>query len=346
MSKVAAIRAEGTRPPAAKRTRAAAGARPRERNCSVARTVAILSDAWTFLVIREAFFGARRFETFRVRLGLPRGTLAERLKKLTRQGILRQVRQSETSSRHEYRLTRVGLDLYASFIALLSFGDRWLADGAGPPLTLIHKDCGGEGHALECHPFVACSACGGAVEATRVTYRDGPGAGSAPLEPLKRSRRASDPSQFERGRPCSVARTLQIIGDRWSFLVIRQAFFGARRFDELQARLNIASNILADRLARLVAEGILERRKYQDLPERFEYRFSAKGKDLYGSMIMMMVWGDRWLSGGEPPLVLTHRDCGRDFTPVMVCDRCHEPIEPRAMAYRMNYPAEAALALK
>lgn len=323
------------------RAKPAGGARPRERNCSVGRTVGILSDAWTFLVIREAFFGARRFETFRARLGLPRGTLTERLKKLTRQGILRQVRYSETSSRHEYRLTRIGLDLYASFIALLGFGDRWLADAGGAPLTLVHKDCG-----CDCHPQVACSACGGAVSATRVTYRDGPGAGSLPLEPGRRSRRSSDPSQFERGRPCSVARTLQIIGDRWSFMVIRQCFFGAQRFDELQANLNIASNILADRLARLAADGILERRKYQDLPERFDYRLSAQGRDLYGSMIMMMAWGDRWLSGGEPPLVLTHRDCGQDFTPVMLCDRCGKPIEPRAMGYRMNYPDEAALAVK
>lgn len=317
------------------------GGKARERACSVARTIGILSDAWTFLIIREAFFGARRFETFRARLGLPRGTLTERLKKLTRQGILRQVRYSETSSRHEYRLTRIGLDLYASFIALLRFGDRWQSDVQGPPLTLVHKECG-----CDCHPYVACSSCGGEVSATRVTYRDGPGAGSLPAEPGKRSRRSSDPAQFERGRPCSVARTLRIIGDRWSFLLIRQAFFGAHRFDELQAQLNIATNILADRLSRLVAEGILERRKYQDLPERFDYALSEKGRDLYGSMIMMMAWGDRWLAGGEPPLILTHRDCGRDFTPVMVCDRCGKPIEPRGMGYRMNYPDEAALAVR
>lgn len=82
----------------------------RERNCSFARTVAILSDAWAFLVIREAFFGARRFESFRQALGLPRGTLTERLKRLRRQGIFRQVRYSPTSSRVEYRLTKAGLD--------------------------------------------------------------------------------------------------------------------------------------------------------------------------------------------------------------------------------------------
>src|SRR5688572_1901491 len=87
------------------------GARIRERNCSVARTLGILSDAWTFLVIREAFFGAKRSETFRSSLGLPRATLTERLKRLTEQGIFRQERYSETSERVEYRLTEAGLEL-------------------------------------------------------------------------------------------------------------------------------------------------------------------------------------------------------------------------------------------
>jgi len=114
----------------------------RERNCSVARTVGILSDAWAFLVIREAFFGARRFETFRAALGLPRGTLSARLKSLTQQGIFRQVHYAESSSRVEYRLTEAGLDLYPSFMALMQFGDRWLTGKSGPPLVLVHADCG------------------------------------------------------------------------------------------------------------------------------------------------------------------------------------------------------------
>jgi DNA-binding HxlR family transcriptional regulator len=308
------------------------GRRIRERNCSIARTVGILSDAWTFLVIREAFFGARRFETFRSSLGLPRATLIERLRRLTEQGIFRQERYSETSQRVEYRLTRAGLELYPCFIALMQFGDRWLAGPKGPPLRLIHSPCG-----CKCKPIVACSACLEKVTADRVTYRDGPGAGFTHTTPAKRARRSSDPAQFERGRPSSVSRTLQVIGDRWSFLVIREAFLGTRRFDRLQSELNIASNILTDRLSRLVAIEIFERRRYQNQPERFEYRLTEMGKDLYGALIVMMAWGDRWLSRGGPPLILTHRDCGKDFTPVVICDRCRKPIESHAMRYQLNY---------
>lgn len=303
-----------------------------ERNCSVGRTISIVSDAWSFLVIREAFFGARRFEEFRTALGLPRGTLSERLKRLTMRGIFRQVHYSDTSSRVEYHLTRCGMDLYPSFVALIRFGDRWLSGPGGPPLKLIHATCG-----QECEPYVACSHCLGEVRANRVRFRDGPGAGRTPVEPAKRARRTAESASFSQGRPSSVSRSLEIIGDRWSFLILREAFFGVRRFDQLQNELKIAPNILTERLGRLVARGIFERQKYQDLPERFEYRLTEMGKDLYGAFICMAAWGDRWLSGGDPPLILTHLDCGHDFSAVVVCDKCRQPIEAHAMRYRLNY---------
>src|SRR5215510_7268363 len=124
----------------------AGGARS-ERNCSVARTLDIVSDAWAFLIIREAFFGTQTFEAFRSALGIPRATLADRLKKLTELAIFRQV-ATGSSQRKEYRLTKMGFDLYPSFIALMQFGDRWLAGGKPPPLTLIHTNCGCDSHPL------------------------------------------------------------------------------------------------------------------------------------------------------------------------------------------------------
>jgi len=160
------------KPPARSVSRPArvrSGVARRERNCSVARTLDIVSDAWAFLIIREAFFGTQTFEAFRSALGIPRATLTNRLRKLTQLAIFRQV-ASGSSQRKEYRLTRMGFDLYPSFIALMQFGDRWLAGGKPVPLTLIHMSCG-----CACHPVVACSHCGAGVEARDVTYRDGPG---------------------------------------------------------------------------------------------------------------------------------------------------------------------------
>jgi len=309
-----------------------------DRNCSVARMVEILSDAWSFLVLRECFFGARRFEQFQSALQVPRNTLVTRLVKLTELGLLRKVHYSEHSSRFEYHFTDKGRDLYPTMLALLKFGDTWLAGDAEPPLQLVHKRC-----QKPCSPVVACSACRTPVDAHEVQYRNGPGAGSQPRPAeRKRSRRASDPQVLQRVRPCSVARTLQIIGDRWSFLVIREMFFGVRRFDEFQNNLGIASNILTDRLQRLAEHGVVEKRQYQQRPERFEYRFTAKGRDLYGSMIVMMHWGDKWLSHGKVPLILRHRSCQQDFSARVVCSECQQELDPREVEYQMRYTLAGA----
>ncbi len=309
-----------------------------DRHCSVGRMVEILSDAWSFLLLRECFFGARRFEEFQSALKMPRNTLVTRLRKLTVLGLLRKVHYSASSVRFEYRFTDKGRDLYPTMLALLEFGDAWLNNGAQPPLQLIHKIC----H-RPCSPVVVCSVCNESIDPHDVQCRNGPGAGSHPRSTeRKRSRRASDSDILERVRPCSVARTLQIIGDRWSFLLIREMFFGVRRFDEFQANLGIASNILADRLQRLAGHDIIQRHPYQLRPERFEYRFTEKGRSLYGSMIVMMRWGDKWLSQGKVPLVLRHRQCQHDFFGRVVCSECHEELNPRHIEYNLRYALDVS----
>ncbi len=130
---------------------------------------------------------------------------------------------------------------------------------------------------------------------------------------------------------CSVARTLEAIGDRWTMLVIRDAFLGLRRFDDFQRDLGVARNVLADRLGRLVDEGILERRLYQKRPERHEYRLTEKGRDLWPVMIGLMKWGDRHAPAeGGPPTVILHRDCGGELDERLMCRRCGEPVDVRS----------------
>jgi DNA-binding HxlR family transcriptional regulator len=320
------------------RRRPTASSRPlRERNCSVGRTLNILSDGWAFLVLRESYFGATRFQMFQSALGLPRQTLTRRLRRLTAQGLLVRTQYSARPRRFEYRLTEMGIDMYPVMLALLAFGDRWLARSEKPPIYLVHNPCG-----CVCRPMVACSHCRAEVNVRTVRYRDGPGAGLSRQPRSQRHRRSSDPAVLDRGRPSSVARTLKAIGDRWSFMVIREAFFGVRRFDELQSKLGIAPNILTDRLQRLVAQGFFARHKYQDLPPRFDYRLTEKGKDLYGPLIAMLRWGDRWLADGKPPLILAHLACGGDFAPTVVCDQCGRPLAARDMSYKLNYTLPAA----
>jgi DNA-binding HxlR family transcriptional regulator len=286
-------------------------------------------------VLREMYLGARRFDQIQGVLRLPRSTLSDRLARLTEAEVIERA-PSGAGSRFEYRLSERGLDLYLVMLSMLRFGDDWLAGGKDPPLELVHAPCGNR-----CHPLSVCSSCREPIEAVRVSYRDGPGAGSGPAPDLPQRRRFAEGDHYERGRPSSVSRTLQMIGDRWTFLVLREAFFGVKRFDSLQARLGISPKTLADRLSRLVSQGILRKCKYQDHPGRYEYRLTDMGRALYLPMVEMLRWGDRWISG-KPPLILTHLDCGNDFLPLMVCDHCRAPLHAREMRYRLNYPPVGA----
>lgn len=130
--------------------------------------------------------------------------------------------------------------------------------------------------------------------------------------------------------PCSVAQTIEIVGERWSLLVLREAFFGVRRFDQFQRNLGIARNILAARLQTLVGHGILERRLYQERPERYEYRLTQKGLDLYPALVSLMRWGDEYVHAEPgPPVVLVHKACGHEAAPQFTCSHCGEPIGAR-----------------
>ena len=110
---------------------------------------------------------------------------------------------------------------------------------------------------------------------------------------------------------CSVAQCLEVVGEWWSLLIVRDAFFGVRRFDDFQARLGISRNILNQRLTKLVDDGVLERVPYQDNPPRANYRLTEKGRDLWHVLTAMRQWGDRWAAPDGPPLKMRHATCGR-----------------------------------
>jgi len=127
---------------------------------------------------------------------------------------------------------------------------------------------------------------------------------------------------------CSIARTLEVIGDRWTMLILRDAFRGVRRFDALQRDLGIARNLLTDRLTKLVDHGVLEKRLYQAHPPRYEYRLTPKGIDLSPALVALMRWGDRWLADGDPPVSLLHDACDHPLDQVFVCWHCDETVTP------------------
>jgi DNA-binding HxlR family transcriptional regulator len=148
-----------------------------------------------------------------------------------------------------------------------------------------------------------------------------------------------DPAPDHDAHGCSAARAMEILGERWTFLILHEAFHGVRRFSEMQRNLGIARNILSARLQLLVRTGILEKRRYQADPDRFEYRLSEMGRGLYPAVVAITRWGEEHLvPADEPRAVLRHR-CGHPADPVLVCAHCREELDPRAVTPE---PAAAA----
>jgi len=130
-------------------------------------------------------------------------------------------------------------------------------------------------------------------------------------------------------RACSVARTLGLVGEQWSLLILRDAFLGVRRFEDFQHHLRIARNILSDRLGKLVEHGILNKRQYLDRPVRFEYRLTSKGIDLFPVLFALQKWGDTWAMGDDEPLrTVVHDSCGAVTHPISSCSHCGELLSP------------------
>jgi DNA-binding HxlR family transcriptional regulator len=145
-------------------------------------------------------------------------------------------------------------------------------------------------------------------------------------------------------RACSIARTLDVVGEKWALLAVREVFLGNRRFDEMIRRTGAPRDTLAARLRTLVAAGILERWQYAEHPARFEYRLTEAGRDLYPVIISLMNWGDRHLADDSgPPMVIEHHGDHR-LAPQLVCQECGEAVRPRDTNPRKSSPGQSITA--
>jgi DNA-binding HxlR family transcriptional regulator len=138
---------------------------------------------------------------------------------------------------------------------------------------------------------------------------------------------------------------MDLLGDWWTPLVLRECFYGIRRFDEFQEQLGIPRTTLAERLRRLVAEGLLEKRAYQNEPVRYEYVLTEMGADFWSVLLAMTRWGDRWLASDDgPPVVVHHTRCGHDTRAQVVCEHCGEelPATESRMRIGPGYPQQLA----
>lgn len=145
--------------------------------------------------------------------------------------------------------------------------------------------------------------------------------------------------------PCPIAQTVDLLGDWWTPLVLREAFYGINRFDEFQSALGIARNTLTERLNRLVTEGLMEKVPYHHEPVRYEYVLTDKGKDFFPVLAAIAAWGDRWIyADGAVPIKMHHRTCDHDVRAEVVCSDCGERLAADDVRFRMGpgYPAKLA----
>lgn len=301
-------------------------------NSPVARSLAVIGDRWAYLIIRDAFLGVRRFEAFRKRSGASRGTLSSRLKSLVANGILFKSAYQSSPARYEYRLTDKGLDLYPCVLATWAWETRWSQENHIPP-ALTHAVCG-----KNMRPVFRCGDCQAPIRMRGVTFSPGSVNGAAAKVPARFQRRSRNSNVSSENVDRRFFHMLDVIGDRWTGLVVAALFFGLNRYDEIASALGIATNILSDRLKLLVSVGVLERRPYQEKPRRHDYRLTGKGAALYIQTLQMHEWAGRWLlEKNEQPLILKHIACGADLRSELVCSECSEALKVTEVTFERDF---------
>lgn len=305
---------------------------------SVNRALNALGDRWSQLILQEAFLGATRYEDFRSRLGIARSTLSNRLQSLVANGIMEQQPFREGMVRQDYHLTERGRALLPTLLMSWAWGMRWGMTGPTLPLSLTHADCG-----KAMLPEMICGHCKEAVTLNACRYESGPGAGFEDVEVQRMHRRRNSPHDAQAA--ANAFEVADLMGDRWTGLIISTQYFGIHRFDDIQEAIGIATNILTDRLRTLVANGVFERRLYEIQPPRYEYFLTKKGMDLYPHALSLLHWADTWLADPEgPPVIVRHKICGQPVLPQVVCGYCKELLTPDNVSVRTARPAKPAKA--
>ena len=298
------------------------------RACSIWRALEVVGDVPVLLIMERAFLGTNRFDAFVDETGVPRSVISDRLKKLVHEECL--VKRPEPKGRRSfYRLTEKGRNLFPVALAMLGWQHRWEPGEPGFTVQLVHRNCG---HVTE--PRAACKSCGGDIDPRDVAWEAGPGL--AQVQPLYNVRRR--PSKAIGSRPGNAALVDTVIGlygDRWSTLIIRSMFSGFHRFDQILEDTLMAPNILSGRINELIDRGILHASQYCDLPPRYEYHLTEKGRALYPVILSLLQWGDRHYADEKgPPLLLTHKSCGSPLAMEIVCDHCSGPLRLDEIAFQ------------
>lgn len=286
------------------------------RACSIWRALEVVGDVPVLLILEQAFLGRHLFNEFVEETGLARSVVSNRLTRLIEAEVL----EKSPALRGGYRLTTKGRGLFPIALMILRWQHLWTESVRGYKVTLLHRSCG-----QATVPEACCGHCHGAIDPRAVSWEPGPGLSQ--VTPVY-GRRRMPSVMAKRGNRLMVDSVIELFGDRWATLVVRACFTGIHRFDEIQRDTLMASNILSDRIERLLSQAIIRAVPYSAHANRFEYRLTQKGRDLYPVLLALLHWGDRWYADTKgPPLLLTHQTCSHPLDLRPGCSACGEALD-------------------
>lgn len=293
------------------------------QNNPVSHAIDVVGEAWTMLILREAFRGARQFEDWLSRLTIARSVLARRLKTMTEAGLLETRLYQTRPERHEYILTEMGRDLFGVAVMLTLWEQDWSPRADAARALRFTRRSDGQ----DVRPIMSGADPRQPLSPYDVTPAPGPNPDFAPRMKTMRRRRVH-PAQ--RGASGPIELGVELFGDYWTNLVLAASFYKIRRYDDFLSKLDISTSVLADRLNAMVGHGILEKRRYRARPERFEYVLTERGLALYPLVLAFFAWGQRWLCPEDTaPVILVDRKTGAPLLPRLTDALTGEVIDPR-----------------
>ena len=287
------------------------------------------------LLMESYWLGARRFDEFCERTGILKSVVSDRLKRLIENDCLKKVEYSKRPQRFEYRATEQFYDFYPTALAMLHWERQWGSKKDQTIVRLRHNTCGSL-----TSPRPVCKSCRQEIDARDISWKPGPGVGV--MRAAYQRRRRSILTERSEQTPL-FDEIAQIIGDRWSTLILRSVFTGLGGFQEILDDTAISTNILSERLAELCEKGVLRRAGDDADGRRANYRLTDKGRAIYPILLSLLNWGDKWRPSPKgPPLLLTHRKCGRPLKLDLACSCCDESVKMRDTSYEFRIPTRSS----
>jgi DNA-binding HxlR family transcriptional regulator len=302
------------------------------RASSINRALDEIGDRWSLLIIGDVLWGMHSYGELLAATGISRGVLSNRLKWLESVDCLQRRFPNGNPRRPSYHMTRKSVDLYDFALMSLLWERKFFQQPEMDAIDLVHQDCG-----KVFSPMMACRHCDKEVLARDVVFTDGPGATRDVRQKKVRRRSSKSIKDVPTKRPV-YKNLIHLIGDRWTANLIALAYHGIKRFDGFHTELPIATNVLADRLKFLTAEGIFLAVPYSERPLRFDYHLSEKGLALFPFFVALLQWGDQWCGDSSgPPMLMTHTSCKEQLVGEVRCDQCHRHVTAHTVRLRRRH---------